>query len=188
MLCEVPLMATLQCIVAFSQLTLHKPSFAGSQKVDTELIIPAPFFCMMVTITQYLNGRCRLCSPLRQDAIMLLDQSLALSAVYVASLRTTPMALLTIVSTSSTTKSSWALWNSISLAIYWERGGLAGSEHWSFEVSQKWPANLKVSIFNIDQEYTRSTTQYSRVGASGPGGREALGASLLSCVLEYAYY
>ena len=96
----------MQCIELFSQVTLHNPSFPVSQYVEVALVNPAPFFCIMITVNAYLKGRFNDCKPFSALAMILLDQSFTFLEVYIVSLRTEPMALFMVVSTSSTRNSS----------------------------------------------------------------------------------
>ena len=73
---------TMACMVVLSHLTLQLPSVRVSQKHVDAVCRPAPFFCMMMHVTTYLNGllaACRLFSTLSTMADV---QSCTRLAVY----------------------------------------------------------------------------------------------------------
>lgn len=47
-----PKTETIQYIVLFSQRTVHEPSVLLSQKQDEAVCSPAPFFCIIVQVTE----------------------------------------------------------------------------------------------------------------------------------------
>ena len=69
------------CIVALSHLTLQLPSLRVSQKQVLAVCSPAPFFCMMIHVTTYLNGLLAAWSDLRTDSTMADVQSCTRLAV-----------------------------------------------------------------------------------------------------------
>lgn len=73
---------TIACMVALSHLTLQLPSVFVSQKHVLAVCRPAPFFCMMMQVTTYLNGLLAACSDLSTDSTMADVQSCTRLAVY----------------------------------------------------------------------------------------------------------
>ena len=138
------------------------PSLFASQCMAAPVSIPAPFFCMMIVVTTYLNGLFRPCNSFRMVSVMLFVQSPTFLALYAQSPKVPTMAFLAMVSMSS-----WGNWSS-SIA----RRPRAGQP---FHAGDKWaalPRKTKGSLDVLRIRYRRHAGRalWQQCTATGGGG------------------
>merc|ERR1719473_2177167 len=93
----------IQSMVSTPDCTQATPSVFVSQKRARPVCIGAPFFCMMVHVTTYLNGLLSFASSFRQSSMIWAHHAFTLSLLYAELPRFFVMAPLTISLTCSLT-------------------------------------------------------------------------------------